>query len=106
MAFYWMIFVLILGSMMSIVISAQYAVGLKHQFDADYKPKFIVNEPEVYVIGSLFGSLGLLVSYLAFGEIRKDDSLNSRRFLWISLALLAIHALIKVLLSYYGIITY
>lgn len=91
---------------MAIVMAAQYSVALKHQFDADYKPKFIINEPEVYVIGAMFGSLGLLISYVAFKEIRMDDGLNRHRFLWISLGFLILHALIIALLSYYHVIVY
>jgi|LAHS01.1.fsa_nt_gb hypothetical protein len=106
MPFYWIIFILILGSMMAIIIAGQYAVVLKHQFDKDYKPRFIVNEPEVYVIGCLGGGIGLLISYLAFEDIRKNDSLNSRRYLWISLASIVLQALVIWLLSYYQIITY
>jgi hypothetical protein len=106
MQFYWVIFIVLLGSLMAIVMAAQYSVALKHQFDADYKPKFIINEPEVYVIGALFGSVGLLVSYVAFKEIRLDDRLNHRRFLWISLGLFLIHALVFALLAYYHVILF
>lgn len=106
MYFYWAIFIALLGSLMAIVMAAQYSVALKHQFDADYKPKFIINEPEVYVIGALFGSVGLLISYFAFKEIRMDDSLNHHRFLWISLGLLLLQAVIFTLLSYYHVILF
>lgn len=106
MEFYWVLIIIIASSMVSLMISAQYAVALKHQFDENYKPKFEVNEAEVYVVGSLGGSLGLLIAYIAYGEIRKNDSFNSRRFLWITLAILAVHVTIVTVLSVLGYITY
>jgi hypothetical protein len=89
-----------------IMLAAQYAVACKHQFDENYKPKFIVNEWEVYTIAAFGGSLGLLISYIAFPDIRQDDSLNGHRFLWIALILLALHVTLIVVLSYFGYITF
>ena len=106
MAFYWIIFIFILGGLTTVVMAAQYSIALKHQFDEDYHPKFVINEAEVYVIGVLGGSIGLLIAYLAFPEIRKNDSFNSRRFLLISLAFLLVHALIIWLLSRFGFIIF
>lgn len=106
MAFYWVVLILVFTTFSVIVLCGRYSVELKHQFDEEYKPSFILNEGEVLVSGALFGSLGLLISYIAFPEIRKDDAFNSRRFLWISLVLFAIHVTVIVLLSVFDIIVY
>ena len=106
MAFYWIIFIVILGGLTTVVMAAQYSIALKHQFEEDYHPKFVINEAEVYVLGFLGGSIGLLIAYLTFPEIRKNDSFNSRRFLWISLAFLLVHAIVVWLLYYFGCITF
>jgi len=106
MEFYWIIFIFILGGLTTVVMAAQYSIALKHQFEDDYHPKFVANEGEVYVLGALGGSLGLLIAYLAFPEIRKNDSFNSRRFMWISVAMLVVHALIVWLLYRFGYITF
>ena len=106
MEFYWIVLAVVFTTFSVIVLSTRYAVELKHLYDEDYKPSFHVNEGEVLVCGFLLGSLGLLISYLSFKEIRNEDSLNGRRFLWLSLAFFVLHALLIFLLSYYGLIVY
>ena len=106
MEFYWIVLALVFMTFSVIVLSTRYALELRHLYDEDYKPSFHVNEGEVLVCGFLLGSLGLLISYISFKEIRNVDSLNGRRFLWISLAFLVLHVALIFLLSYFGYIKY
>jgi magnesium-transporting ATPase (P-type) len=104
--FYYAYILVLVSTVLTIFLCAHYAKDVKHSYDEDYHPKHEVVEGMTYFAAVLFGSLGLLASYLLFAPIRKEDSLNSRRFLWISLAMFAVQVTALVLLSYFGIVTY
>lgn len=104
MYYYWLLLLVVLQSFLTIVMASQYAMAAKHQFDEDYKPKFYINEWMVYMVGAVLGSLGLLASYITFKDIRQDDAFNHRRFLWISLGMLAIHVGVVVALFLTGVV--
>lgn len=106
MSIYWGITIIIISSLLTMFLCSKYAIELKHSYDENWHPKFIINEPEVYVVGFIFGSMGMLISYISFSQIRKEDSLNSYRFLSLTLLFLAIHATIITLLICYGFITF
>lgn len=105
MNYYWAIIIIVVESMATLFLAAKWAVQLKHSYEDGYKPKFILNEYEVYTIGFLFGGLGLLLSYIALKPIRTEDSLNGRRYLWISIAFTAIQAVALFLLFYFKVLT-
>lgn len=106
MSFYWLLILVVLASFSCIAFCARYVVQLKHQFDDDYKPKFVINEAMVLVIGFVGGSIGLVLSYLSFKELRTEDKFHSYRFLWLTLLALAIHITLFTLLGVYGFITF
>lgn len=106
MDYYYLIIIIVLTSMCSMFMVARFSIQLKHLYDKDYKPKNYINEAMLYIVGLFGGSLGLLLCYIFLPNIRKNDSLNSYRYLWISLLELAVHVTIVVLLFYYGIIRF
>ncbi len=106
MSFYWLLILVVLASFSCIAFCARYVVQLKHQFDDDYKPKFVINEAMVLVIGFVGGSIGLVLSYLSFKELRTEDKFHSYRFLWLTLLALVIQATLFTLLGVYGFITF
>lgn len=104
--FYYAYLLVLVSTVLTLFLCARYAKDVSHSYDENYHPKYEVNEGMPYFAAILFGSLGLLLSYFIFKPIRTEDSLNSRRFLWISLAMLVAHVTILFLLSYFGIVTY
>ena len=102
MSFYWLLILIVLASFSAIAFCAKYAVDLKHQYDEDYKPAHFINEVEVLVIGAVGGSLGLLISYLAFKQLREEDRFHHRRFILLTVLFLAIHIALLASLGYYG----
>lgn len=104
MDYYWAILIIVISSMATLFMAAKWAQQLKHSYDDTYHPKFYVNEPEVYTIGAFFGGLGLLLSFIFLKPIRTEDSLNSWRFLWISIGATLVQAAIVFVLFYYQII--
>ncbi len=98
MNYYWAIIIIVIESMATLFLASRYAVDLKHSYDPDYNPPYRVNLPEVLFIGALFGSLGLILSYIFLKPIRKEDSLNSHLFLGLSILFLALHIGILYLL--------
>ena len=106
MSFYWLLLAILIVSISVIFLASKFAVELKHLYDEEYKPRYHINEAEIYVSGFFFGALGLLISYLAFPTIRKNDSLNSYRFLWISLGFLVLQIVVIVLLAVFSVLTF
>ena len=104
MDFYWIIIIAVVESMVTLFIAGKYAVQLKHSYDEDYKPSFFLNEPEVLVTGFFYGAIGLILSYIFFSQIRKDDAFNRRRYLLLSFLFLAIQGALTYTLFHFGLL--
>lgn len=114
MPFYYILLFIVISSLLTIFLSSKRSIYLKHQFeevpterkvvkvkkkktkknndvvDTSRKEEVIetklyeITETQILISGIMFGSIGCLISYFAFKEIRLEDQLNSNRFLLIS----------------------
>ena len=94
---YWEIFVVFAGFLFGVRSSLAYVKGVRGD-GKRYKLS------EVLVSSVFFGASGVLLVYILSKEIRLEDKLGHRKFLFINIGLFLLQALLVFLLAYFKIV--